>query len=85
MIFAFQVDCITYHECNDYPEIIKKIITKWKLKNWKHIDEVRGRIPLGSIRLGNIFAVALKVKGGINRHYANMQFMQNAIYVKINM
>ena len=29
-----------------------------------------------------MFAVALNVKGGINRCYANMQFMQNAIYVK---
>ena len=50
------------------------------MKNWKHIDEVLGRIPLGSIRLGNTFAVALYVKRGINRYYANMQFMQNAIY-----
>ena len=55
------------------------------MKSWKHIDQVLGRITLGIIKLGNIFAVAFNVKGGINRHYANMQFMQNAIYVKKNM
>ena len=55
------------------------------MKNCKHIDEVLGRIPLGSIRLGNIFVVAFNVKEGINRYYANMQFSQKAIYVKKNM
>ena len=52
------------------------------MKNFKPIDEVLGRIPLGSIRLANSFEVALNVKGGINRHYANLKFMQNAIYEK---